>query len=166
MSPSNDPGIERRKYRPSGAYPFGVEIVSMSDLKGRTGGNHLSRVHRIEFYMLILVTRGECTHVIDFEAVRCRAGSLMLLKPSQAEMFDVVSDWDGWITLFGPEFLFPTQSMLTSDSALVNRLEEMIGCIQLPEKDTSHVESARDRFNSWSIQTRTPLRGYLRNAGS
>src|SRR5215213_1787303 len=109
MSPSNDPGIEHRKYRPSGAYPLGVEIFSMSDLKRRTGKNHLSRVHRIEFHMLILVTRGECTHVIDFEAVRCRVGSLLLLKPSQAEMFDLASDWDGWIILFEPEFLFPAQ---------------------------------------------------------
>jgi AraC-like DNA-binding protein len=149
MLPSNEPGIEHRKYRPSGAYPFGVEIVSMSDLRRRTGENHLSRVHRIEFHMLILVTRGECIHVIDFEAVRCRVGSLMLLKPSQAEMFDVLSDWDGWIILFGSEFLLPTQSMLTSDSALVNRLEEMVGCIHLSEKNTADVESAIKQMHSF-----------------
>jgi AraC-like DNA-binding protein len=148
MSPSNDPGIEHRKYRPFGAYPFGVEIVSMADLRRRTGENHLSRVHRIEFHMLILVTRGECTHVIDFEAVRCRANSLMLLKPSQAEMFDLVSDWDGWIILFEPEFLFPAQSVVTADSSLVNRLEAMVGCIQLLEKESSNIESAIMQMHS------------------
>ncbi|WP_341487416.1 AraC family transcriptional regulator [Pararhizobium sp. A13] len=146
MALHRDSGIEHRKYDPSGSYPFGVEIASMFDLKQRTGKTHLSRVHRIEFHMLILVTRGECVHVIDFEAVRCRVGSLMLLKPSQAEMFDLVSDWDGWIILFGPEFLFPAQSRLTSDTTLLNRLEDLTECMQLTESECSHLESAIEQM--------------------
>ena len=98
--------------------------------------------------MLILVTRGECTHVIDFEAVRCRVGSLLLLKPSQAEMFDVVSDWDGWIMLFGPEFLFPAQSGLTSDVALLTKLEESTGYIQLTERESLYLQSAFEQMRS------------------
>lgn len=141
-----DSNIEHRKYDPSGSYPFGVEIVSMFDLKQRTGKTHLSRVHCIEFHMLILVTRGECTHVIDFEAVRCRVGSLILLKPSQAEMFDLVSDWDGWIILFEPEFLFPAQSGLTSDTTLLNRLEDLAERVQLTNNECSRLETAIEQM--------------------
>ncbi|MGZ2433985.1 AraC-like DNA-binding protein [Rhizobium pisi] len=92
--------------------------------------------------MLILVTRGECTHVTDFEAVRCRVGSLMLLKPSQAEMFDAVSDWDGWVILFEPEFLFPVQLELTSDVTLLNRIEDLAQCMHLTRNVSSHLEAA------------------------
>jgi AraC-like DNA-binding protein len=98
--------IERRGYRPPAPYKLDLEILRMADLRARVKGAHLQRVHRIEFYMLICVTEGECEHVIDFKRVTGKQGSLFMLQPSQAEQFDLSHDWDGWLILFRPEFLF------------------------------------------------------------
>jgi AraC-like DNA-binding protein len=102
--------IERRSYRPPPPYRLDVEILSVRDLQRRATAEHLRRAHRIDFHLLIFVTSGKCDHVVDFEPVRCRSGSLLVLRPSQAEQFDVRSDWDGWLVLFRPEFLFLPQS--------------------------------------------------------
>jgi AraC-like DNA-binding protein len=53
--------------------------------------------------MLLCVTRGECTQVLDFESVRCRPGSLVGVHPGQAHRFGDERDWDGWIILYRPE---------------------------------------------------------------
>jgi AraC-like DNA-binding protein len=107
--------IEWRSYRPPPPYWLGVEILSVRDLRMRATAEHLRRAHRIDFHLLIFVTSGKCNHVVDFKPVRCRSGSLLVLRPSQAEQFDVTSDWDGWLVLFRPEFLFLPQLEGTSD---------------------------------------------------
>jgi AraC-like DNA-binding protein len=66
--------------------------------------------------MLICVTEGECEHVIDFKPVPGKQGSLFLLQPSQAEQFDLSRDWDGWLILFRPEFLFAHSQVEHSDN--------------------------------------------------
>jgi len=101
--------IEWRSYSPPPPYRLDVEILSVRDLRRRATAEHLRRAHRIDFHLLIFVTSGKCSHVVDFKPVRCRSGSLLVLRPSQAEQFDVTSDWDGWLVLFRPEFLFLSQ---------------------------------------------------------
>lgn len=107
--------IERRGYLPPAPYKLDVEIIRMSDLRARVTNDHLRSVHRIEFYMLICVTRGECAHTIDFQQILCKQGSFLVLRPSHTEQFDLEHDWDGWLVLFRPEFLFPLQSTQKSD---------------------------------------------------
>ena len=94
--------IEWRSYRPPPPYRLDAEILSVRDLRMRATAEHLRRAHRIDFHLLIFVTSGKCNHVVDFKPVRCRSGSLLVLRPSQAEQFDVTSDWDGWLVLFRP----------------------------------------------------------------
>ncbi len=120
--------IERRGYSPPEGHQLDVEIVSMSDLRQRVGKGHLQRVHRIEFHMLICVTRGECTHLVDFTPVHCRPSSLLALHPSQAEQFDADQDWDGWLVLFRPEFLLPSHT-----KAPVSNLSATRGLEHLPK---------------------------------
>jgi AraC-like DNA-binding protein len=125
--------IERRGYRPPASYKLDLEIVRMADLRARVKGSHLRSVHRIEFHMLICVTEGECEHFIDFEPILAKQGSLLLLQPSQAEQFDLSSDWDGWLVLFRPEFLFAhSQNEHTGNVDIIAVLES------LPEHSILH----------------------------
>jgi AraC-like DNA-binding protein/quercetin dioxygenase-like cupin family protein len=101
--------IEQVDYRPSALYPFDLEVFTVSDLKRRAREEHLRRTHRYSFHMLILVTRGKCTPVLDAEPISCRRGSLLAIEPSQAHRFGREDGWDGWMVLFRPEFLLSSQ---------------------------------------------------------
>ena len=101
--------LERIGYAPPASYAFDIEVFAMRDLRTRATAAELRKPHRIDFHELIFVTRGGCAHVVDFEPIRCRPGSVLVLQPSQVEQFDVVSPWDGWLVLFRPEQLFASQ---------------------------------------------------------
>ena len=103
--------IEQRGYHPPAPYQLDLEVFTFSDLRQRVGKDHLRRPHRIEFFLLIFLTRGECTHVVDFKPVQCVPGSLLVLRPYQIEQFDLEHDWDGWMMLFPPEFLLPQKEI-------------------------------------------------------
>ena len=75
--------------------------------------------HRYTFCMLLYVTRGECTQLIDFKSAKCKPGSMLVLRPGQAHRFGVEQDWDGWIVLFRPEFIqTPQPGPHSADSKL------------------------------------------------
>jgi AraC-like DNA-binding protein len=75
--------------------------------------------HRYTFCMLLCVTRGECTQLIDFKSAKCKPGSMLALRPGQAHRFGDEQDWDGWIVLFRPEFILTPQPTLhLADSKL------------------------------------------------
>lgn len=119
-----DDTLERIGYAPPASYAFDIEVVAMQELRARAPLADLRRPHRIEFHELIFVTRGECTHVVDFEPIRCRPGSVLALQPSQVEQFDVATPWDGWLVLFRPEQLFASQDK-TRKLGLVQAVAEL-----------------------------------------
>ena len=55
--------------------------------------------------MLVFVNQGHCRPVVDFSQIRCRAGSVVSVRPAQVHRFDFESSWDGWILLFRPQLL-------------------------------------------------------------
>ncbi|MES2610614.1 MAG: AraC family transcriptional regulator [Pseudomonadota bacterium] len=114
--------IERFDYRPPASYGLDLEVFPMSDLRQRGPEGEVQRTHRYAFHMLVLVTRGSCTQVIDFEPVPCGPGSLLAIRPGQAHHFGTGQDWEGWVMLLRPEFLF-TASAPASDLRLVVGLE-------------------------------------------
>src|SRR5271156_6209677 len=111
MSAKKKPAdIEQLNYGASGSYPLDLEIFSMSDLRQRVGAGFLRSTHRYRFHMLLCVTRGECTHMIDFKLIACKPGSLLSASPAQAHRFGFEQEWDGWVVLFRPEFLLSSQA--------------------------------------------------------
>ena len=104
-------GIRRLEYEPAARYPLDLEIFSMSDLRRRIAREELRSTHRYGFHLLLCVTRGECTHVVDFRPVHCKRGSFLALQPGQAHNLGLEDDWDGWMVLFRPEFVLPSPAV-------------------------------------------------------
>ena len=100
------PDIQHLSYQPEGLYPLDLEIFRVSDLRQRVGGEALASTYRYAFPTLIFVTQGTCLHLVDFEHVRCGPGSVLVLRPGKAHSFGDTQDWDGWMVLFRPEFLW------------------------------------------------------------
>jgi len=138
--------LERIGYAPPASYAFDIEVVAMRDLRARAPAADLRKPHRIEFHELIFVTRGECTHVVDFEPVRCRPGSMLVLQPSQVEQFDVTTPWDGWLVLFRPEQLFASQDKVRK-SGLVQAVAELPVQLTLDDAEARLVRGAMEQMH-------------------
>ncbi len=118
-------GIQRLEYRPPRAYPFDVEIFSISDLRRRVDWKQLELTHRYTFHTLLCVSKGTCTQLVDFQLVPCEPGSLLVLRPGQAHRLGAERDWDGWLALFRSEFLPPAPKAVPD-------LEVAVGVERLP----------------------------------
>jgi len=99
-------GITRIGYEPPGGYGLDVEICKLSELRRRITSAHLYVPHRVEFHVMFYMTKGRCTHMVDFESLPCKPGTLLVLSPGQVLRFDAdLTHWDGWLLMFRPEFL-------------------------------------------------------------
>jgi AraC-like DNA-binding protein len=117
--------LERIGYGPPEPYTLDIEVLAMRELRKRAPAADLRRPHRIEFHELICVTRGKCTHVVDFEPARCGPGGVLVLQPSQVEQFDVTAPWDGWLVLFRPEQLFAAARDASAGPGLVEAVADL-----------------------------------------
>ena len=125
-------GIQAVHYAPGADYRLDLEVFSGAQLRRRVADEYLGLTQRIDFYMLICVTEGSFTHTVDFEPIACRPGSLMTLRPAQVQQFDVTAQWDGWLVIFRPEFLFALGSLALADGVKVhNSLDSLPTHLQL-----------------------------------
>ena len=87
-------------------YKLDAEIFPFAEFRRRVSAAHLRTPQRVGFHMLLYVTRGTCTHMVDFEFLSCRRGSLLLLGPGQVQRFEAdFTRCDGWLAIWRPEFL-------------------------------------------------------------
>jgi len=139
--------IRQVGYRPPAAYGLDLEVLSFSEMRRRAGAVHFQEPHRIAFHVLICVTRGACAHVIDFKSIQCRRGTLLTLRPSQTQQFDIERNWDAAVVIFRPEFLLPLRTMAAvSDIRLVGSLEQLPEHLQLSEGEFVAVTEAIARM--------------------
>ncbi|AZC39829.1 AraC family transcriptional regulator [Pseudomonas chlororaphis] len=127
-------------YQPEGSYPYGLEVFRVSDLRRRTSQEGMRRTYGYTFYMLILVTEGQSNQVLDFESCPRGVGSLVIVRPGQAHSFGENEDWDGWILLVRPDFLWPTSSR--EAVSLGFDMERLQACILLDAYGLERASSA------------------------
>lgn len=128
------------RYRPEGSYPYGLEVFRVSDLRRRTSREGMRRTYGYTFYMLILMTEGQCNQMLDFEPFSGAAGSLLMVRPGQAHNFGESEDWDGWILLVRPDFLWPTAPLGTL--SLGFDMARLPACIRLDAYGLERASSA------------------------
>lgn len=121
-SAARQPDIHRLDYQPDGLYPLDLEIFRVSDLRQRVKRETLEATHRYAFPTLILVTQGACVQLVDFAHFRCSPGSVLVLRPGNAHSFGSAHDWDGWMVLFRPEFLWAA-GPAAQDKALADGMD-------------------------------------------
>ncbi|MDI1466245.1 helix-turn-helix domain-containing protein [Catellatospora sp. KI3] len=67
--------------------------------------SHAPFPHRHTFYEVVLVRAGTGTHVVDLAAYPLRAPHLAVVLPGRTHHWRDASGLDGWLILFGEEFL-------------------------------------------------------------
>lgn len=81
------------------------EILTLEEILHRKGLDHSQHhAHQISFYLLILATKGEGTHTIDFEGYTYEAGTVLTIRKDQVHSFHP-SNAKGHVLLFTEEFM-------------------------------------------------------------
>lgn len=155
-SASATAGLRLVGYRPPSPYALDLEVFAVADLRRRVAKGLIDASHRIEFHQLLLVTHGECRHSLDFEPLPCTAGSVVAVRPSQAQRFDLASAWGGWIVIYTPEFLLPGRARTDRDAA--DRPQELPAHLRLdaPELTTMTARVTQLRADT-ALDAATPL---------
>lgn len=93
------------------SYLLGITADSVKDLIYRRGKVEITQPHRVDFYVLILITEGNGYHYIDNKLFHCRPGTLLVLSPLQVHYFDSNFHWDGYIITFQDSEIFPVDNL-------------------------------------------------------
>lgn len=63
----------------------------------------IEKLHRHNFYLLVLFTNGTGTHTIDFDSFKITKGSMFLMQPGQIHSWQLSSDIEGYIVFCSKE---------------------------------------------------------------
>jgi hypothetical protein len=85
-----------------------IEVVDLATLRRQAGAAALGAVHRSDTHAVILVTRGRGWHGVDFETQPCSPGTLVRVRPGQAQQFQVPSRLGGVQIRFAADVPAPT----------------------------------------------------------
>ncbi len=99
------------QFTPPSDYRLDVELIPAAELRSRVARVQDRGIERIDFTCVIHVTNGSYVHTVDFESVRCRPGSCLIIHPGQVHEFGHDPDWDGWMLLFRSESLPPSETV-------------------------------------------------------
>ena len=81
------------------------DLLSMSDLFARKDlTTSIHNAQQINFYMLLVITKGIGTHTIDFTDYSYQKGTILSIRKDQIHRFHP-SDADGYLLLFTDDFL-------------------------------------------------------------
>lgn len=90
-------------YRRAGTIQF--DLLTLQDLLNRQNLDHSPKVlHRVDFFLLLLINTGTCQHTIDFLDYDLEAGAVLTVRKDQIHKF-FPSDADGYILLFTNQFV-------------------------------------------------------------
>lgn len=95
-----------------------IEVLRLSELAPRLP----SWVERLEFHGFLLITRGACTHEVDFERHACRAGSLLHVRPGQVQRWGLRDGAEGFLVIFEPAFLLSSRKRGSRDAETFDEL--------------------------------------------
>ncbi|MFK8104527.1 MAG: helix-turn-helix transcriptional regulator [Saprospiraceae bacterium] len=107
------------------------DIIRLEKLHQRTDLDHsFSELHRVAFYMIILITEGSGKHTIDFTDYTCQAGTLLTVRKDQVHKFFQHNSMKGKLLLFTDEFLVSYLEDLETQKTL-QLFNELLGSPKL-----------------------------------
>jgi len=94
-------------FHPQGSNHQGIEISDLSSFYERLPNlsHDPTTPHRLHFYCLIYISKGEGNHFIDFHNHPYKEGSFIFINPNQIHAFDLHNKPQGKMVFFTPEFI-------------------------------------------------------------
>jgi AraC-like DNA-binding protein len=136
------------RYEAPASYELDLEVFPLSEFRRRVSAEHLRTPQRVDFHMLLYVTRGRCSHMVDFETHSCRRGTLLVLGPGQIQRFDTNSTaWEGWMAIWRPEFLQGrATTTVRGELEIFHQLADLAVCRELGRTEQVAMTEALNRM--------------------
>lgn len=89
------------KFKPNS----GLDIVKLDELMSRNIGAEITRPHEVSFYAIIIITKGEGRHDIDFAEYSYKPGTVFTVRINHLHCFYQNKDLEGYMILITESFL-------------------------------------------------------------
>ncbi len=98
------------------------EIFPLQSLfnRNKTLSHSIDQPHRLEFFILLFITKGNGKHRIDFKEYSFEENSLIFISKGQVHAFDIQPEVDGFLILFTEGFL--SKNLIHADILSFSRL--------------------------------------------
>ncbi|MEM6632528.1 MAG: helix-turn-helix transcriptional regulator [Bacteroidota bacterium] len=131
-----------------------VELVDIRELPQRIDPNdhYPNKPHRLDFFVILVVTAGRGKHYIDFQTYTLEKGDVLVISKGQIHAFDGSFSFEGYLIVFTEAFIldFFSQNTIRLVSHLYNY----------------HVRSPLFHQVPFSIETLDQIREELANESS
>ncbi len=117
------------------------DLVTLEGLLSREYEDHSpENLHKVEFFILILITSGAGYHTIDFTDYKYEKGTILTIRKDQIHKFFKAPKSTGYLLLFKDEFLVSYLEKLEAQKSL-QLFNELLGVpkIQLDETEFNTV---------------------------
>jgi len=82
------------------------DIIKLEQLYQRTDLDHsIEKHHKVEFYILLFIEKGNGFHTIDFTEYECSKGTILTIRKDQIQKFTRSPNLKGSLLIFTNEFL-------------------------------------------------------------
>lgn len=82
------------------------DIVKLENLYQRTDLDHsIEKHHKVDFYVLLFIEKGNGYHTIDFTNYKCSKGTILTIRKDQIQKFTRSTTLKGSLLIFTNEFL-------------------------------------------------------------
>lgn len=140
------------------------DMLRLEELLVRQVAHDISKIHIVEFYHILIVTKGQGYHTIDFTDYHYEKGTILTIRKDQIHKFFRSANVSGFLLLFTDDFIL---SHFSEQEALKAKqlFNELLGRpkIQLNEHDfedvldlIKHIEveykALRDEFSNGIIR--------------
>lgn len=112
------------------------DIAKLQDLFALTGLDHnLEAPHRVEFFILFFIEKGQGQHTIDFTDYSCSKGTLLTIRKDQIHKFCKSKSLEGTLFLFTNDFLVTYLEKVEAEKTLL-LFNEQLGLPKLQLNDS------------------------------
>ncbi len=82
------------------------DIIKLEELFEREGMDHsIEELHRVEFFIILVITDGKGRHTIDFTDYTYKRGTILTVRKDQIQKFHKQKNVKGFLLLFTDDFL-------------------------------------------------------------
>jgi AraC-like DNA-binding protein len=137
------------EYSPRPGYGFDVEVLPGTRLRTIAAG-HPRWTERMNFHVMLYLTRAGYTHMIDFETYPSQPGTLLSVVPGQIHRFGDMRRIHGWMLMFRSDVLSPGVAAVELDP-----------CVRIAPKERTGFEEVLKRIARDTESDATPERQAL-----
>lgn len=119
MKPFSIPTITPNPQSANFRCGFLQEYLQSDDEYARYFVAQLTSIHRLDFFVWIICTKGQMVQMLDCEQVMLKAGQAVLIRPNQVHQVLDFDNGDGFFVAWRDEFLLKTVALKTVPSVQI-----------------------------------------------